>query len=45
MHYADDRENLDHWAARKGPDGIAIYQRERNAFSIDGLDGLSTINR
>jgi hypothetical protein len=45
MHYADDRENLDHWAATKGPDGIAIYQRERNAFSIDGLDGLSTVNR
>jgi hypothetical protein len=45
MHYVRDRENLDHSALRKGRDGIAASQREHNAFSIDGLGGLSTVDR
>jgi hypothetical protein len=45
MHYARDRENLDHSALRKGRDGIAASQRDHNALSIDSLDGLSTVDR
>lgn len=31
------RDDLPAWAERKGADGIAAYQREKNAVSIDGL--------
>lgn len=34
------RRQLTDWAEHKGPEGIAAYQRERNARSIDGLPGL-----
>jgi len=40
MTYAGERPTLDEWADRRGPDGIAAYQAERNATSIDGLPGL-----
>ncbi|KPK13673.1 MAG: pyridoxamine 5'-phosphate oxidase [Myxococcales bacterium SG8_38] len=32
-----EREQLQKWAAHKGPEGIAEYQRENNAQSIDGI--------
>ena len=32
-----ERDMLPAWAAKKGADGIARYQREKNAASIDGL--------
>ena len=32
-----ERQTLVKWAAGKGEDGIAAYQAERNATSIDGL--------
>jgi hypothetical protein len=32
-----EREMLPAWAAKKGADGIAKYQRDKNAASIDGL--------
>ena len=32
-----EREQLQKWAEHKGPDGIAEYQRENNAQSIDGI--------
>jgi hypothetical protein len=35
-----DREQLPAWVAKKGPDGVAAYVRDRNALSIDGLPGL-----
>ncbi|HVE45707.1 MAG TPA: pyridoxamine 5'-phosphate oxidase family protein [Acidimicrobiales bacterium] len=41
MRYEADRDRLDRWAERKGPEGIAEYQAEKNAESIDGLPGLS----
>jgi len=41
MTYAGERPTLDEWAARRGPDGIAQYQAEHNATSIDGLPGLA----
>jgi hypothetical protein len=37
--YAGDRDTLVKWAAAKGPEGVAAYQRERNARSLDGLPG------
>lgn len=40
LRFDDERTKLDEWAARKGPDGVADYQRTRNAESIDGLPGL-----
>ncbi|HSQ00995.1 MAG TPA: pyridoxamine 5'-phosphate oxidase family protein [Candidatus Dormibacteraeota bacterium] len=38
--YVGARDQLELWAERKGADGIAAYQRERNGRSIDGLPGL-----
>jgi hypothetical protein len=40
MALVDDRDQLPGWAARKGPEGLVAYRREKNAQSIDGLAGL-----
>ncbi len=40
MEHVGPRDTLDRWAAKRGPDGVAAYQRTRNAESIDGLPGL-----
>ncbi len=40
MRYERDRSQLDEWAQRKGDDGIARYQADKNAASLDGLPGL-----
>lgn len=40
MRYQGDREQLDAWAARKGPAGVAEFRRQHNARSVDGLPGL-----
>ncbi len=40
MDFRTHRGQMDDWADRKGPDGIAEYQAQRNATSIDGLAGL-----
>ena len=40
LRFEGHRDQLVAWAARKGGDGIAAYQAERNAVSIDGLPGL-----
>ncbi len=37
MDFVADRQRLTDWAAEKGEEGIARYQREKNARSIDGL--------
>jgi hypothetical protein len=37
---AGERDLLPRWAQRKGEDGIAAYQAESNATSIDGLPAL-----
>jgi len=37
MDLVGQRDVLLDWARKKGPDGIARYQREKNACSIDGL--------
>lgn len=38
--FEGERSQLGAWAERKGPDGIRAYAREKNALSIDGLEGL-----
>jgi hypothetical protein len=35
-----ERTQLEAWAARKGPDGLRAYQRDKNARSVDGLPAL-----
>ena len=40
MDLVAERTQLERWAARKGPDGLAAYRRTRNARSIDGLPAL-----
>lgn len=43
MEFTDDRELMDSWAAKKGPDGLQRYQQEKNLVSLDGLPtGLPT---
>jgi len=37
LDYAGERPTLLEWAERKGPDGVAAYQADKNATSIDGL--------
>ncbi|MBI5331649.1 MAG: pyridoxamine 5'-phosphate oxidase family protein [Betaproteobacteria bacterium] len=37
MGYAGERGSLTEWLRKKGPEGVAQYQREKNAVSIDGL--------
>lgn len=41
MDFVENRRQLDSWARKKGDDGVAAYQAERNAFSLDGLPGLA----
>jgi hypothetical protein len=41
MDLVGDSDQLVKWADRKGPDGIAEYQQQRNAVSVDGLPGLA----
>jgi len=38
--YQGERTQLGAWAAKKGPDGLAQYQQDKNGASIDGLPGL-----
>lgn len=40
MDYIADRNVLDLWSEKKGPDGLVAYRAERNAVSLDGLPGL-----
>ena len=35
--YVDQRDLMDNWATRKGPEGLHAYQQEHNLVSIDGL--------
>jgi hypothetical protein len=40
MELVEERERLIEWAERRGPDGVAAYQADRNAVSLDGLPAL-----
>ncbi len=35
--YQEDREMLNSWAQKKGPEGIGAYWEEKNQVSIDGM--------
>jgi hypothetical protein len=37
METVGQRDLMDSWAAKKGPDGLAAYWAEKNTLSIDGL--------
>ncbi len=38
--YQGERAQISAWAAKKGPEGLVQYQKDKNARSIDGLPGL-----
>lgn len=38
--FEGERDQLTSWCARKGEAGLAAYQREKNAQSLDGLPGI-----
>jgi len=40
MDYVSDRDVLDLWSEKKGPDGISEYWVKHNTSSLDGLPGL-----
>lgn len=43
MSYEQDRDTLVRWADGKGPDGVARYQADKNARSLDGLPGVPVV--
>ena len=44
MQYLGQRTELTDWAQKKGPEGVADYQRKKNQQSLDGLPGLAGLN-
>ena len=40
LAFQSERPHLTQWAARKGADGLRVYQQEKNAVSTDGLPAL-----
>ena len=40
MPFQEHRHNMDHWAEKKGAEGVTAYWAEKNAVSIDELPGL-----
>ncbi len=40
FRFEGDRNQLELWAEKKGPDGIRTYHAAKNAESIDGIEGL-----
>jgi hypothetical protein len=40
MTFEGHRPTMDEWAQRKGPEGIVTYWAEKNATSVDGLQGV-----
>jgi hypothetical protein len=40
LRFEGHRPQLDDWAERKGPEGLAAYRASKNARSIDGLPAL-----
>src|SRR5579872_5396753 len=41
MKYENERTQYPAWAQKKGPEGLKVYEREKNARSVDGLAGLA----
>lgn len=42
LAYEGERDTLDRWVESKGTEGLAAYRRDKNARSLDGLEGLHT---
>lgn len=42
--FEQERSQMCDWAERKGPDGLAEYQRLKNATSIDGLPAVTWVD-
>jgi hypothetical protein len=40
LRFESERDQLDKWAAKKGPAALASYRRDKNRLSIDGLPAL-----
>lgn len=40
MDFVSDRDVLDLWTEKQGPDGLVAYRAQKNAVSLDGLPGL-----
>jgi hypothetical protein len=40
FEYKGDRGHIADWADRKGPEGLRVYQLEKNRESLDGLPAL-----
>jgi hypothetical protein len=38
FEFVGERELLNNWAERKGETGIKEYWREKNQFSLDGIE-------
>ena len=41
MSFEGHRPTMDQWSNRKGPEGIRTYWAEKNAKSLDQLDGIA----
>jgi len=41
LEFVEDRDSLERWADKKGPEAMGQYRRDRNARSIDGLPALN----
>ena len=40
MTYVGERSQLQEWARKKGPEGLAAYRKQKNRVSVDGLRGM-----
>ena len=38
--FKQDRDVMDKWVAKKGPEGLVEYRAVKNKESIDGMKGL-----
>jgi hypothetical protein len=41
LDYIEERDTLEKWALKKGPESLRQYRREKNELSIDGLPALA----
>jgi hypothetical protein len=37
FNYAGEREQLNNWAVKKGPEGLVQYWKDKNQTSLDGI--------
>ena len=42
LEFTEDRDLMQRWAKTKGPEGLSVYQQQKNTCSIDGLPGLDS---